>query len=80
MVLSADSFWVNPQFKLVLEEEDDKDDIGDDEDDDPALAQKTGATFLVAVMQKNRRVQRKMGVDNLTQGFAIYKVSPGLWI
>ncbi|XP_072170100.1 calpain-9-like isoform X1 [Diadema setosum] len=68
-----ETFWINPQYKLVLEEEDDKDDIGDDEDDDPELAKKTGATFLVALMQMNRRAQRKMGVDNLTTGFAIYK-------
>lgn len=67
-----DTFWINPQFQLILEEEDDKDDVGDEEDEENQ-ADQPGATFLVALMQKNRRVQRKMGVDNLTCGFAIYK-------
>ncbi|XP_030855129.1 calpain-9-like isoform X2 [Strongylocentrotus purpuratus] len=67
-----DSFWINPQFSLILEEEDDKDDVGDEEDEDPGQ-DKPGSTFLVALMQKNRRAQRKMGVDNLTCGFAIYQ-------
>lgn len=66
-----DTFWINPQFALGLEQEDDPED-DDPEDDDPNIP-KTGGTFLVALMQKNRRKQRRMGVDNLTIGFAIYE-------
>ena len=45
-----------------------KDDVEDnDEDDDPS--QGAGLTVIIALMQKNRRVQRKMGVANLTVGF-----------
>ncbi|PIK48449.1 putative calpain-9 isoform X1 [Apostichopus japonicus] len=66
-----DTFWINPQFALGLEEEDDPED-DDEEEDDPSIP-KTGGTFMVALMQKNRRKQRKMGIDNLTIGFAIYE-------
>lgn len=31
-------------------------------------------TLIVALMQKNRRAQKSMGIDCLTIGFAIYKV------
>ncbi|XP_041468638.1 calpain-9-like isoform X7 [Lytechinus variegatus] len=67
-----DTFWINPQIELVLEEEDDDDDFGDGEED--PVQKGKGSTFLVALMQKNRREMRKMGVDNLTCGFAIYQV------
>lgn len=32
-------------------------------------------TLIIALMQKNRRAQRNMGMDVLTIGFAIYHVS-----
>uniref|UniRef100_UPI003981056B hypothetical protein n=1 Tax=Salmonella sp. s54395 TaxID=3159664 RepID=UPI003981056B len=51
-----DTFWINPQFALGLEEEDDAEDDDEEEEDDPTIP-KTGGTFMVALMQKNRRKQ-----------------------
>uniref|UniRef100_A0A670I0U7 Calpain-3 n=1 Tax=Podarcis muralis TaxID=64176 RepID=A0A670I0U7_PODMU len=61
-----DTFWTNPQYRLKLLEEDD-----DPEDDEVACS------FLVALMQKNRRKERKLGAKLLTIGFAIYEVMQG---
>lgn len=58
-----DSFWLNPQFVIKLEEVDDDPDEGQE-----------GCTFIVGLMQKNRRRMRKMGEDMETIGFAIYEV------
>lgn len=54
-----ESFWHNPQYRITLTEVDD-----DDQDNK--------CTVIVAVMQKNRRSQRKLGLECLTIGFAIY--------
>ncbi|KAJ8384753.1 hypothetical protein AAFF_G00198390 [Aldrovandia affinis] len=56
------TFWTNPQFVIRLDEEDDDPDDGEE-----------GCTFLVGVIQKNRRRMRKMGEDMHTIGFAIYE-------
>ncbi|XP_078483722.1 calpain-9-like isoform X2 [Ciona intestinalis] len=58
-----DTFWVNPQFRLILEEEDD-----DPEDD------VVGCSFILSLMQKNRRKQKVKGQGLLTIGFALYKL------
>uniref|UniRef100_A0A3B4T7P8 Calpain-2 catalytic subunit n=1 Tax=Seriola dumerili TaxID=41447 RepID=A0A3B4T7P8_SERDU len=58
------SFWMNPQFVIKLDE------VDDDPDDD-----EEGCTFIVGLMQKNRRRMRKMGEDLQTVGFAIYEYS-----
>ena len=46
----------------------------DEEDDDPN-DNEVGCSFVVGLIQKNRRKMRKMGEDMHTVGFAIYKVS-----
>ncbi|KFV51854.1 Calpain-2 catalytic subunit, partial [Gavia stellata] len=58
------TFWTNPQYLIKLEEE-------DEDPDDP----ERGCTFLIGLIQKHRRKQRKMGEDMHTIGFAIYEAS-----
>lgn len=65
--LLPDTFWMNPQYLIKLEEE-------DEDLDDP----ERGCTFLVGLIQKHRRRQRKMGEDMHTIGFAIYEASSPL--
>ncbi|XP_072887492.1 calpain-1 catalytic subunit-like isoform X2 [Hemitrygon akajei] len=57
------TFWINPQFKMELREE-----------DDDSEHQESGCSFLIALMQKNRRRLRQDGQDMETIGFAIYEV------
>lgn len=64
MLPSLDSFWMNPQFVIKLGEVDDDPDDGEE-----------GCTFIVGLMQKNKRRRRKMGEDMETIGFAIYEVT-----
>ena len=45
----------------------------EDVDDDRDEGQE-GGTFVVGLMQKNRRRMRKIGEDVETSGFAIYEV------
>ncbi|XP_068110118.1 calpain-3 isoform X3 [Hyperolius riggenbachi] len=58
-----DTYWTNPQYRLKLLEED------DDPDDNEVVC-----SFLVALMQKNRRKDRRTGANLFTIGFAIYEV------
>ncbi|XP_031635619.1 calpain-B-like [Contarinia nasturtii] len=57
-----ETFWQNPQYTVALETP--------DENDDDGLC-----TLIVALMQKNRRSRRNVGMDCLTIGFAIYRVT-----
>lgn len=59
--LAAETFAANPQYIVNLD--------SPDEDDE---SQK--CTILIALMQKNRRAQRKFGMECLTVGFAIYAI------
>ncbi|XP_061084276.1 calpain-2 catalytic subunit-like isoform X1 [Conger conger] len=56
------TFCSNPQFAIKLE----------DVDDDPLV--EGGCTFLVGLMQKDGRKEKRFGHDLNTIGFAIYKV------
>lgn len=56
---------MNPQFVIKLDDEDDDPDDGVD-----------GCSFVVGLIQKNRRRLRKAGEDMHTIGFAIYEVEP----
>uniref|UniRef100_A0A674A3V8 Calpain-1 catalytic subunit n=1 Tax=Salmo trutta TaxID=8032 RepID=A0A674A3V8_SALTR len=53
------TFWINPQFKVALQH--------------PDTAGQSDCSFLVALMQKDRRKKRKEGEDMETIGFAIYE-------
>lgn len=59
------TFWMNPQFKIKLNEED------DDPDDN-----EVGCSVVIGLIQKNRRKMRKAGEDMHTIGYAIYEVPP----
>ncbi|XP_076833740.1 calpain-3 isoform X3 [Brachyhypopomus gauderio] len=58
-----DTFWTNPQYRLRLLEEDDESD-----------GHEAACTFVLALMQKNRRKERKLGANLFTIGFSIYEV------
>lgn len=58
---SPATFWLNPQFKLVLQH--------------PDAPGKSDCSFLVGLMQKDRRKKRREGKDMETIGFAVYEVS-----
>uniref|UniRef100_A0A7N8YNZ1 Calpain 2, (m/II) large subunit b n=1 Tax=Mastacembelus armatus TaxID=205130 RepID=A0A7N8YNZ1_9TELE len=60
----AQTFWTNPQFVIKL----------DEEDDDPH-DNEVGCSFVVGLIQKNRRKLRRQGEDMHTIGYAIYEVS-----
>ncbi|OTF81040.1 hypothetical protein BLA29_000629 [Euroglyphus maynei] len=55
-----DTFYLNPQYMITLTDQDDDDEL---------------CTCVIALMQKNHRIKRKMGLDNLTIGFVIYEVN-----
>ncbi|XP_055014500.1 calpain-2 catalytic subunit-like [Boleophthalmus pectinirostris] len=57
------TFWTNPQYVIRLNEEDDDPDDGEN-----------GCSFVVGLIQKNRRKMRRQGEDMHTIGFAIYEV------
>ncbi|XP_076018558.1 calpain-1 catalytic subunit [Genypterus blacodes] len=57
---NAATFWLNPQFKIALKHP-----------DAPGLSE---CSFLVALMQKDRRKKKREGKDMETIGFAIYEV------
>ena len=61
------TFSYNPQYVVNLTDPDEEDD-------------EEKCTVIVALMQKNRRAQRKLGLDCLTIGFAIYHVRAGCGI
>uniref|UniRef100_A0A8C7ZV79 Calpain-1 catalytic subunit n=1 Tax=Oryzias sinensis TaxID=183150 RepID=A0A8C7ZV79_9TELE len=54
------TFWLNPQFKISLQH--------------PDVPGKPDCSFLVGLMQKDRRKKRQEGKDMETIGFALYEV------
>jgi calpain len=59
-----ETFAHNPQYVIELSDPDE-----DDEEEK--------CTVIIALMQKNRRAQRKLGMECLTIGFAIYALPEG---
>ena len=55
---------MNPQYMITL--------VDHDEEDNDDLC-----TCIVALMQRNHRAKRRMGMDSLTIGFAVYELKPG---
>lgn len=55
----SETFWHNPQYRITLEYPDE----GDDK-----------CTVIIALLQKNRRAQRRTGAECLCIGFAVYHV------
>uniref|UniRef100_A0A3P8PYG7 Calpain-1 catalytic subunit n=1 Tax=Astatotilapia calliptera TaxID=8154 RepID=A0A3P8PYG7_ASTCA len=53
------SFWLNPQFKIMLQ--------------NPDMQGNPDCSFVVALMQKDRRKKRQEGQDMETIGFALYE-------
>ncbi|XP_061141330.1 calpain-2 catalytic subunit-like isoform X2 [Syngnathus typhle] len=58
-----ETFWTNPQFVIKLDQVDDDPYDGED-----------GCTFIVGLMQKNKRRKRNMGEDMETIGFLMYEL------
>lgn len=56
-----DTFYLNPQYRITLEDPDDDDDVDN-------------CTIVIGVIQKGRRKQKRVGAQNLTIGFSIYKL------
>lgn len=56
-----DSFANNPQYRVKLEDPDDDDEVDN-------------CTIVLGLIQKNRRKQKRVGAQNLTIGFSIYKL------
>ncbi|XP_061566510.1 calpain-1 catalytic subunit [Cololabis saira] len=54
------TFWLNPQFKITLQH--------------PDTSGEPECSFLVGLMQKDRRKKRREGKDMETIGFAVYEV------
>ncbi|XP_052542655.1 calpain-8 isoform X3 [Tympanuchus pallidicinctus] len=59
------TYWINPQFKIRLDEPDDDHEGGLNE---PCC------TILVGLMQKNRRRQKRMGEGLLSIGYSLYQI------
>lgn len=56
-----DSFHSNPQYRVKLEDPDDDDEVDN-------------CTIVIGLIQKGRRKQKRVGAQNLTIGFAIYRL------
>jgi len=59
---TADTFWTNPQYRVTV--------IDADEGD-----MDNNGSLIIALLQKERRLRRTEGVELLTIGYAVYKVS-----
>ncbi|XP_042682006.1 calpain-8-like isoform X3 [Centrocercus urophasianus] len=59
------TYWINPQFKIRLDEPDDDHEGGLNE---PCC------TILVGLMQKNRRRQKRTGEGLLSIGYSLYQI------
>lgn len=60
-IFSVATFWTNPQYRVKIVDPDSDDDDGN-------------GTLIVGLMQKERRKLKKEGKQNLSIGYAVYKV------
>jgi len=60
------TFASNPQYLITLTDYDEYDD--DDQ-----------CSMIIGLMQKNRRSKRRMGLDSLTIGYAVYALKDGIF-
>ena len=58
-VFFSDTHWSNPQYRVILLDHDDED---------------SKCSFVVELMQKDRRKLRYKGLEKVTMGFVIYQV------
>lgn len=56
-----DTFYINPQYLVKLEDPDDDEDVDN-------------CTIVIGLIQKGRRKQKRVGAQNLTIGFSIYRL------
>lgn len=56
-----DTFYSNPQYRVTLEDPDDDDEVDN-------------CTIVLGLIQKGRRKVKRVGAQNLTIGFAIYRL------
>jgi calpain len=61
MPMFSANFWTNPQYQVTVVDPDPDDNDG------------TG-TLIIGLMQKDRRKLRSQGLNELTIGYAVYKV------
>ncbi|POI24563.1 hypothetical protein CIB84_011686, partial [Bambusicola thoracicus] len=62
-IIGKATYWINPQFKIRLDEPD---------DDHEGSLNEPCCTILVGLMQKNRRRQKRMGEGLLSIGYSLY--------
>ncbi|KAM9442925.1 calpain-2 catalytic subunit-like [Salvelinus alpinus] len=85
-LVNSGSFWKNPQFQLVLAEQDKEEEDDEDEDEEMTPEEKMVAekqkkkakqcTVLVELLQKDRRKRKKIYFLHIA--FHIYRVPPEL--
>ena len=69
-----DTFHLNPQFTITIDETVDH---HDEDDDEGGEGGGDSCTVIISLMQKNRRARRNEGLGYLSIGFVVYRIKPG---